>query len=355
MNTTKQAFLIIALLAVSPMNFSNTAPVRKAKQMPTMEDLALPYWELTDTNRDSLKGNISKRLEMLFTAIKNEWGIPRALIFHGQRGVGKTLSAQALAGELDGYFMHFDAGDLLDEGNCKSKIKSIFKHARDCIETHHNYIIIFVDNIHLLRKKGCQTHDMRELVNTLSGEIMKKSQNKKILIITATYEPGEEIHNFFTKEPFEAVEFTIPDKDSRFAILMHYFAQSSCFDKELHKPMLDHLATMTYDFTPRDLEELVEKAHGSLGQRNKNSKDMTKRKFTQEDFDFARGCTNTMKVKKPGEKGLDETAKDMGKYVVGSVVTGVFVNAILAYFGIGGGGNGGSGGNIGSPTGPFSV
>ena len=339
MNTTNQAFLIIALLAVSPMNFSNTAPVRKAKQMPTMEDLALPYWELTDTNRDSLKGNISKRLEMLFTAIKNEWGIPRALIFHGQRGVGKTLSAQALAGELDGYFMHFDAGDLLDEGNCKSKIKCIFKHARDCIETHHNYIIIFVDNIHLLRKKGCQTHDMRELVNTLSGEIMKKSQNKKILVITATYEPGEEIHNFFTKEPFEAVEFTIPDKDSRFAILMHYFAQSSCFDKELHKPMLDHLATMTYDFTPRDLEELVEKAHGSLGQRNKNSKDMTKRKFTQEDFDFALKSTNTMKVKEDGSFSWTRVAEGSVVATVGAAVG--FVIAIIA------GSNGGNGGNGG--------
>ncbi|NRB21929.1 AAA family ATPase [Candidatus Dependentiae bacterium] len=344
MNTAKQTFLITALLAVVPMSFSNIMPMRKVQEMPTMEDLALPHCKLTNANRDSLKGKLSEDLEMLFTAIKNEWGIPQGLTFHGQRGVGKTLSAQALAGELDGYTMHFDAGDLLYQGNCRSKIKRIFKHARDCVEIHHKYIIIFIDNIHKIGKKNYQSSDMREFISTLSDEIMKEDENTKILVIAATYEPGEEIDNFFTKEPFQAVEFTIPDKESRLAILMHYFEQSSCFDKELHAPMLDNLATLTYDFTPRDLKGLVTKAKSSLGQRHKDSKDMTQHKFTQKDFDSARKSTNTMKVKEDGSFSWTRVAEGSVVATVGAAAG--FVIAIIA---------GSNGGNGGSPTGPSGV
>ena len=347
MNKTKQSFVITVLLVVSSTSFSTTMPVRKAKPMPTMEELAFPYCKLTDANRDSLKGNIFEKLEVIFTAIKNEWGIPRALVFHGQRGVGKTLSALALAGELDGYFMHFKVKKLLKDGNCEYKIEQIFDHARTCVKDHNKYIIIFFDDIHLLRKKNYQTSEMREFVDTLADEVMKEDLNKKILVITATYEPGEEIANFFTKEPFQAVEFTIPDKESRLAILMHYFEQSSCFDKELHEPMLDNLATLTYDFTPRDLKGHVTKAKSSLGQRHKDSKDMTQHKFTQKDFDSARKSTNTMKVKKPGEKGWGETILDKSI----QIGTGVAISLIAGYFGGRSGGNGGGNSGNGSPTG----
>ena len=341
MNKTKQSFVITVLLVVSSTSFSTTMPVRKAKPMPTMEELAFPYCKLTDANRDSLKGNIFEKLEVIFTAIKNEWGIPRALVFHGQRGVGKTLSALALAGELDGYFMHFKVKKLLKDGNCEYKIEQIFDHARTCVKDHNKYIIIFFDDIHLLRKKNYQTSEMREFVDTLADEVMKEDLNKKILVITATYEPGEEIANLFTKEPFQAVEFTIPDEESRQAILMHYFAQSLFFNKKLHEPMIANLAIMAYDLTPRDLKGLVVKAESSLGQRHKNSKyktkqDMAKHKFTQEDFDSARKSTNTMKVKEDGSFSLTRVAEGSVVATVGAIVG--FVIAIIA------GSNGGNGG-----------
>jgi len=341
MNKTKQSFVVTALLAASSISFGNAAPIRKAKPIPTMEDSALPYCKITDANRKSLKGNISKRLETLFTAIKNQWGIPPALIFHGQKGVGKTLSALALAGELDGYFMHFKVEELLDQGNCKFKIKRVFKHARKCVRDHHKYTIIFFDDIHLLGKKGYRSSDMQNFVNTLTNEIMNEDDNRKILVIAATYEPGEEIANLFTKEPFQAVEFTIPDEESRQAILMHYFAESLFFNKKLHEPMIANLAIMAYDLTPRDLKGLVVKAESSLGQRHKNSKyktkqDMAKHKFTQEDFDSARKSTNTMKVKEDGSFSWTRVAEGSVVATVGAAVG--FVIAIIA------GSNGGNGG-----------
>ncbi|NRB22061.1 AAA family ATPase [Candidatus Dependentiae bacterium] len=349
MNRRRLNLSTIILLTASSIAFSTTMPTRARKDLPNMKKSKFPYLSIPEENRKSLKGAISKKLEEIFTSIANKRTLPPGLFFYGKKGIGKTLTAQALTGELDGYAIHFDTNEIIEAGNCNSTIKRIFTYARNCVKEHNKYVIIFFDDIHEAGKNGSQSPAMRSFTTTLCSEIKKERENHKILVIAATYEKVEKIHSLFIKSPFETVKFEEPDTKSRFAILEYYFRKSSYF-RESHIPVLKEIAERTSGLTARDLKLMVNIAKRSVEQRYEDSNRKTKLIFSKSDLVYAYKQINILKVKEDGSFSLTRVAEGSVVATVGAIVG--FVIAIIAGSN---GGNGGNGGSNGSPTGSSSV
>ncbi|MFQ5800633.1 MAG: AAA family ATPase [Candidatus Hydrothermarchaeales archaeon] len=183
-----------------------------------------------------------------------QWA-PKNILYYGPPGTGKTMTARALANEVNARFLMVRATDLVGEfvGDGSKRIHELYASASDSAPT-----IVFIDEmdaIALDRSFQSVRGDVSEVVNALLSELDGIRENVGVVTIAATNTPA--LLDLGIRSRFEEeLEFKIPTKKERLYILEHY-AQTLPLPIEVD---FNKYASKTEGFSGRDLKERLLKA-----------------------------------------------------------------------------------------------
>jgi SpoVK/Ycf46/Vps4 family AAA+-type ATPase len=224
--------------------------------------------EIWDTIADSQppKQIVQKKIILPLTRedLSKKHGVvpPKALIFFGPPGTGKTHFAKAIAGALSWWFIEIAPSMLMVDGLEKvgANLRQVMEKARTLKET-----VIFIDEFEEL---AGQRDEATRVDKSITNEFLKqvpllKSQGNHILLICATNYIRQLDTALLRPGRFDCI---IPvgglDEDERAIILKHYFSQLNTGEIDLKR-----IIKMTVRFTPADIEYLFQQvAHFAFEQ-----------------------------------------------------------------------------------------
>ena len=191
-------------------------------------------------------------LEYLQNPVKfGEWA-PRAILFFGPPGTGKTMTAQAVANQANAKIFFAKASDLIGVhvGDGGRRISTLFDDARK-----NSPSIIFIDEldaIGLTRSFQSIRGDVSEVVTALLGELDHTADTSGVVVIGATN--ALPLIDPAIKNRFDTVfEFGLPSNEERLGILQ-YYAKRLPLKIEFD---LQELARMTDGLSGRDLRDRI--------------------------------------------------------------------------------------------------
>jgi AAA family ATPase len=188
-----------------------------------------------------------------------EWA-PRAVLFHGFPGTGKTLMARALAHEANAQIISTKASDLIGThvGDGGRRISALFEQARNLAPT-----IVFIDEldaIGLARSFQSIRGDVSEVVTALLADLDRTGDSSGVVVIGATNAPS--LIDAALKSRFDSIfKFSLPTAEERLRILTLYANQLPIpidFDIEEIIPFTDGLSGR--DLRDRVLKEALHNA-----------------------------------------------------------------------------------------------
>ncbi|MFW9956912.1 MAG: AAA family ATPase [Candidatus Odinarchaeota archaeon] len=224
-------------------------------ESPTGSTLDVKFRSVTLENvigHESVKQKCKIILEYLRQPSRfGEWA-PRAVLFHGLPGTGKTMTAQAVANEADARIFLAKASDLIGVhvGDGGRRISALFDDARK-----HSPSIIFIDEldaIGLARSFQSIRGDVSEVVTALLGELDQTSEESGVVVIGATN--ALPLIDPAIKNRFDTVfEFPLPTLEERYDILRLYAERLPLkFEADLKE-----IARRTEGLSGRDLRDRI--------------------------------------------------------------------------------------------------
>jgi AAA family ATPase len=180
-----------------------------------------------------------------------EWA-PRRVLFHGPPGTGKTMLAQALAGETQAEFFYIKSTSLIGQhvGAGADKVNKLFEDI-----ARNKPCIVFIDEIDSIGlDRGFQSvrGDVTEVVNSLISQFDLIEDQEGVVVIAATN--SQDFLDPALRSRFEEeIEFPLPDYAERLEILKKYTST-------LPMPVeadLDAIARRTEGYSGRDLKDRV--------------------------------------------------------------------------------------------------
>jgi cell division protease FtsH len=191
-----------------------------------------------------------------------EYGInkPFNVMFSGPAGTGKTKLASYLAKELNLPILFHSAANLetgyvAGGSNTLGRIASMAKRRKRCI--------VFLDEAQdlFMKRGGHRKFDddtQNSLLAILDG-VRTKSEAEIIWIVASNFNSESMQMDEAMLRRFQMkVDFRMPNKEERLAIIGHYLAQRA--DKVLPDLDLRHLVEVTEGRSPADLETIVNQA-----------------------------------------------------------------------------------------------
>lgn len=177
------------------------------------------------------------------------------VLMYGPPGCGKSLIAEATAGEADVAFFNVRASDIKSKylGEAEQRLSKLFDDARK-----EKAAIIFFDEFEALgTDRTRQSSNTKGIVSTLLAEmdgLGNKDQN--ILVIGATNEPWSIDVALRRSGRFDTIIFVPPpDQEARKEILKIHMV-----NKPVNCINYDAIATATENFSGADLKALCEDA-----------------------------------------------------------------------------------------------
>ena len=206
--------------------------------------------------------------------------LPRGILLVGPPGVGKTLMAQASAGEADVPFYSISGSEFIEMfvGVGAARVRDMFKKAKKDAPT-----IIFIDELDSIgRARGTGLgggHDEREqTLNQIFAEMDGFSPHEAVVVMAATNRPDVLDPALIRPGRFDRrITVDLPHKEARKQILKIHTRKVPLSDDV----ELETLAERTVGLSGADLKNLVNEAALLAGRKDKDT-------VTAEDFDRAR-------------------------------------------------------------------
>ena len=231
--------------------------------------------------------NVKKELQEVVAYLKDPskfkklgGELPRGLLLVGPPGVGKTLLAQATAGEADVPFYSISGSEFIEMfvGVGASRVRDMFKRAKKDAPA-----IIFIDELDSIgRVRGTGLgggHDEREqTLNQILAEMDGFSPHESVVVLAATNRPDVLDPALIRPGRFDRrITIDLPRKRARKEIL-HTHTRDIPIADEVD---LDQIAGKTVGLSGADLKNLVNEATLMAARKDKN-------RVEPEDFDQAR-------------------------------------------------------------------
>jgi len=214
-------------------------------------------WE-TISESQPPKQIVSKRIILPLTkpVLARKHGVvpPRAIIFFGPPGTGKTHFVRAIAGVLGWWFLEGSPSSLMADGEDRlgANLKSFMEKARSLDE-----VVIFIDEFEEIAGNRDQAS---RIDKSITNEFLKqvpllKRQEGKILLICATNYIRDLDPALLRPGRFDCIiPVGGPDQLSRRTVFEHYLAKTNRGDVDVEK-----IIGMIPYFTPADIEYLFQK------------------------------------------------------------------------------------------------
>eukprot|EP00963_Diacronema_lutheri_P011720 scaffold1440_cov332-Pavlova_lutheri.AAC.20 len=189
------------------------------------------------------------------TRKKYESNRPRAILFEGPPGTGKTTSARAIAGQafVPLVYIPLEALGSKFYGEAEKQLSEALKSA-ETIGKSSQGCLLFLDEIDsLATSRSSELHEVtRRQLGVLLRHLDGFVKDKRSVVIAATNRK-EDLDPALTSRFDSIVHFGLPDEVTRSKILVS-------FARQLNEEEIRRLAGLTEGMSGRDLRDLCENA-----------------------------------------------------------------------------------------------
>lgn len=287
---TKENAVRIYILYSKQDNSNNIQQLQDSKEIGDNQTF-VPTTPLYSFNQiilaDELKNEIQSALNVLRhqDLIYNKWGfkevdpIPKSVInFYGPPGTGKTMSAHAIAKELDKKLLALNYAEIESKyvGEAPKNLMKAFEQAKKMDA------VLFFDEADSFLGKRIQnvTQGAEQALNSLRSQMLMLLEQHNGIVVFAT----NLVTNFdraFESRILKHIKFELPNKEARIAIISKMLPSKLPTRAPLTEEQLSELSDICDGFSGRDikgviLETLLDKA----------SKDGDNARFEFDDFKY---------------------------------------------------------------------
>lgn len=186
------------------------------------------------------------------TRCKFETNRPRAVLFEGPPGTGKTSCARVIANQARVPLLYVPLEIVMSKyyGESERLLGKVFSLANEL----QDGAIIFLDEVDsLATARDSDIHEAtRRLLSVLLRQIDGFEQEKKVVVIAATNRK-QDLDPALLSRFDSMITFDLPDQQTREAIVAQYA-------KHLTKSEISELAKATEDMSGRDIRDVCQQA-----------------------------------------------------------------------------------------------
>lgn len=190
------------------------------------------------------------------TRARAEPNVPKAVLYEGPPGCGKTMSARILASSIGVPFVHIRIETILSKfyGETTRKLAEVLEAANTL-----GRCIIFLDecdSVGLRRSGGGGGNDVHEVTRRTLSVLLRfidGMDGQKDAIVLAATNHKEDLDAALLSRFDVVVSFPLPDFDTRVAVLKLYA-------KQLSEEHVREIAELTWGFSGRELLDVCEEA-----------------------------------------------------------------------------------------------